>query len=63
MPIAQINIIEGRTDEQKENLIVEVTDAIVRSLGAPIQSVRIIINEMPKQHFGIAGESVKKLGK
>ena len=63
MPIAQINIIEGRTDEQKENLISEVTDAIVRSLGAPIQSVRVIINEMPKQHFGIAGESVKKLGK
>ncbi|GAC33290.1 2-hydroxymuconate tautomerase [Alteromonas sp. KS69] len=63
MPIAQINIIEGRTDEQKEALISEVTDAIVRAIGAPKPSVRIIINEMPKQHFGIAGESVKKLGK
>jgi len=63
MPIAQINIIEGRSDEQKEALIAEVTDAIVRSLDAPKQSVRVIINEMPKQHFGIAGESAKKLGK
>jgi len=63
MPIAQINIIEGRSDEQKEALISEVTAAIVRSLGAPQQSVRVIINEMPKQHFGIAGESAKKLGK
>lgn len=63
MPIAQINILEGRTDEQKEALIHEVTDAIVRSLDAPVESVRVIINEMPKQHYGIAGQSVKKLGR
>ncbi|MFO7527836.1 MAG: 4-oxalocrotonate tautomerase [Marinobacter sp.] len=63
MPVAQINILEGRTDEQKEMLISEVTDAISRSLGAPVENVRIIITEMPKQHFGIGGQSVKKLGR
>ncbi|TVT31735.1 MULTISPECIES: 4-oxalocrotonate tautomerase [Marinobacter] len=63
MPIAQINILEGRTDEQKEALIHEVTDAIVRSLDAPVESVRVIINEMPKQHFGIAGQSAKQRGR
>ncbi|BAW26925.1 4-oxalocrotonate tautomerase (plasmid) [Pseudomonas putida] len=45
MPVAQINILEGRSDEQKEMLIREVTDAISRSLGAPVESVRIIITE------------------
>ena len=63
MPVAQINILEGRLDEQKETLIREVTDAISRSLGAPVESVRIIITEMPRQHFGIGGQSVKKLGR
>ena len=63
MPVAQINILEGRSDEQKEALIREVTDALCRSLGAPVESVRIIIKEMPKQHFGIGGQSAKKLGK
>jgi len=63
MPIAQINIMEGRTDDQKEALIREVTNAIMKSIDAPEQSVRVIINEMPKQHFGIGGESAKKLGK
>lgn len=63
MPIAQINMMEGRTDEQKEALIQEVTDAIVRALDAPEESVRVLINEMPKQHFGIAGQSAKKLGR
>ncbi|WP_269621389.1 2-hydroxymuconate tautomerase [Zhongshania sp. BJYM1] len=63
MPVAQINILEGRSDEQKEMLIREVTDAISRSLGAPVESVRIIITEMPKQHFGIGGQSTRKLGR
>ena len=63
MPIAQINILEGRTDEQKEALIKEVSEAIVRSLDAPIESVRVIINEMHKQHFGIGGRSAEKLGR
>ena len=61
MPIAQIHILEGRTDEQKEALIREVSDAIVRALGAPLPSVRVIISEMPKAHFGIGGEPVSKL--
>ncbi len=63
MPIATINLVEGRTDEQKERLIEKVTLAIHEAIDAPIASVRIILNEMPKQHFGIAGESVKKMGR
>lgn len=63
MPIATINIIEGRSDEKKELLIEKVTLAIHESLDAPIESIRVMLNEMPKQHFGIAGKSAKKLGK
>lgn len=63
MPIVQIHIIEGRTDEQKERLIEKMTQAIVEALEAPEQSVRVIITEMPKQHFGIAGKSAKALGR
>jgi len=63
MPIATINIIEGRSDEKKEELISKVTQAIHEAIDAPIPSIRIILNEMPKQHFGIAGQSVKKMGK
>lgn len=63
MPIAQINIMEGRTDEQKERLIRSVTTAIMESLDAPETSVRVLINEMPKANFGIAGQSAHKLGR
>lgn len=63
MPIAQLYILEGRSDEVKEALIAEITEAMVKTLGAPREVVRVIITEMPKQHFGMGGNSAKKLGK
>ncbi|BFM05097.1 MULTISPECIES: 2-hydroxymuconate tautomerase [Gammaproteobacteria] len=63
MPIAQLYIIDGRTDEQKETLIQEVSEAMARSLDAPMDRIRVMITEMPKQHFGIGGQSAKKLGR
>jgi 4-oxalocrotonate tautomerase len=55
MPIVTINILEGRTKEQKTNLIKNVSSAVMETLGAPPESVRVIINEMPFDHYGIAG--------
>jgi len=63
MPIAHINIMEGRSDEQKERLVAEVTSAISRSLDSPEQNVRVLIHELPKQNWGIGGSSAKKLGR
>ena len=63
MPIAQLYIVEGRSDEQKETLIQDVSAAMAGSLDAPMERIRVIITEMPKQNFGIAGQSVKKLGR
>ncbi|MHB0766273.1 2-hydroxymuconate tautomerase [Stutzerimonas sp. NM35] len=61
MPIAQIHILEGRSDTQKETLIREVSEAISRALDAPLANVRVIITEMPKNHFGIGGEPASKV--
>ena len=61
MPIAQLYILEGRTDQQKERLIREVSEAMSRSIDSPIERVRVIITEMPKSHFGIAGEPASKV--
>ncbi|MDN7906746.1 MULTISPECIES: 2-hydroxymuconate tautomerase [Burkholderiaceae] len=63
VPVAHLYILEGRDDDKKERLIAEVTEAIHRSLDAPLESVRVIITEMPKAHFGIGGQSAKKRGR
>lgn len=60
MPFIQINILEGRSPEKKERLIHDVTELVSEVLEAPKESVRVMINEMQAEHWGIAGESVKK---
>jgi len=63
MPFAQIYMIEGRTAEQKQAVIEKVTQALVDAVGAPKENVRVWIQELPKENWGIAGQSAKALGR
>ncbi|GAB2182439.1 2-hydroxymuconate tautomerase family protein [Denitratisoma sp. agr-D3] len=63
MPVCQIHLMEGRTPEQKRMLIAKVTEAICKSVDVKPEGVRIIITEMPKEHFGIAGKSAAEQGR
>ena len=63
MPFAQIYMIEGRTEEQKRAVIKEVTEALERAVGAPKQNIRVWIHDVPKEKWGIAGESALDLGR
>lgn len=63
MPIIQTFLLEGRSREQKAGFIRAVTDAAVETLGVPVESVRVIITEMPKTDFGIAGRTAQELGR
>lgn len=58
MPLVQITIMEGRSDEKKERMIKEVSEAVSNSLDAPMENIRVLINEIPSSHWGIAGQSV-----
>lgn len=60
MPIVNIQLIAGRTAEQKEALIKSVTDACVESINCTPESVRILLSDVDIQDFGVAGESVAK---
>jgi 4-oxalocrotonate tautomerase len=63
MPIAQIQILQGRPAEAKEALIRAVTAAIVESLGVKPESVRVILQEIAAEHWGIGGVTAKELGR
>lgn len=56
MPIVKIDMLEGRSEEQKNKLFREVTDAIVRTIDARPESVTIILNEQPLVNLGKAGK-------
>jgi len=63
MPFAHIFMIEGRSEEQKAAVIEKVSQALVEATGAPIANVRVWIQEVPKENWGIAGVSAKSLGR
>lgn len=56
MPIVQMEILKGRTVEQKRQTVKEVTEAICKNLVCPPEAVTIIIREMEKEHYAKAGE-------
>ncbi|MES9878726.1 MAG: 2-hydroxymuconate tautomerase [Candidatus Sedimenticola sp. 1PA] len=57
MPLIQASIIQGRTPEQKNAFLERVTAAAVETLNAKPETVRVIINEVPAEHWGIGGVS------
>ncbi len=63
MPFAQIYMLEGRTEEQKKAVIEKVTQALVEAVNAPVNTVRVLIQEVPSTNWGIAGVSAKDLGR
>ena len=64
MPLAQVSLLEGATEEQKRAVIAKVTAALGESLGAPPASVRVLITELPSLNWGVGGVPVKDhLGK
>ena len=63
MPIANIQILAGRPAEARRALIQAVTAAIVESLQVKPESVRVIVQEVPPEHWGIGGVSAKEPGR
>ncbi len=56
MPIIQVHLIEGRSVDQKRKLVSEMTSAVVKSLDVPPDAVRIILQDMSKEDYAIAGK-------
>lgn len=56
MPLVQINLLEGRTPEQKKALLEAVTEAVQRSIGASLPSIRVWLQEFPATDYMAAGE-------
>lgn len=61
MPFAHVQIVEGRDEEQKAELIRQISDAIRNSIGAPRDTVRVVIQEVPETHWGVGGRSLREL--
>ena len=56
MPYVTVKMLEGRTEDQKKALVEKVTLAVEETTGAPKEKIVVFIEEMPKNHYAIAGK-------
>lgn len=55
MPVVHIHMIEGRDITKKRALAKKVTEAVCESLETKPEKVRVIIHDMPRSDYAIAG--------
>lgn len=61
MPILNVQISQGSSALQKTALLQKMTQAVVDSVGAPLASIRIVLQEVPPEHVMVAGEIGKEM--
>lgn len=62
MPLVHISMMTGRSVEQKKGLIRDVAEAVVKNCAVKPEQVRVIIQEIPPEHWSIAGVSMAERG-
>ncbi|HLW49097.1 MAG TPA: 2-hydroxymuconate tautomerase [bacterium] len=55
MPVVRIEMYEGRSIEQKRELVRGVTDVVARVTGNPADAVHVIIEEIKRENWSIGG--------
>lgn len=61
MPYVSIRITsDGVTSDQKSQVIARVTDALVEVLGKDPAGCHVVIDEVPLENWGYAGQSVRE---
>ena len=61
MPYVTVKMLEGRTDEQKRNLVEKVTEAVKETTGASEEKIVVFIEEMRKEHYAVAGNRLSDM--
>ncbi len=61
MPNIEMFIVEGYSNEKKAELIEALTAATVTAISAPVESVRIMLTEIPEKNFGVAGVTIAQM--
>jgi 4-oxalocrotonate tautomerase len=58
MPLVEVTLVEGRTPEQLRTLISRLTAAVVDSVEAPKDNVRVVLREIPATHWAAGDVTV-----
>jgi 4-oxalocrotonate tautomerase len=60
MPIVEVKMWKGVSEEAVERIISGITKVFV-DLGIPERAVEVVVQEIPKAHWGIGGKQASKV--
>ena len=55
MPMIRVELLEGRTPEQKKNLVTALTQAVVETLGSKPESVDVVLFDVKRSDWATGG--------
>lgn len=61
MPIVRIETWEGKTEEQKQRLIEEVSKCVADILDVNVEHIHVVIFDVPKTNWGMRGRQASKM--
>jgi len=57
MPLIQISLVEGRDEEAIKRCIKEVARTVHQTLGAPLATIRVVVQQVPPSHWGVGDQT------
>ena len=56
MPIIRVEMVNGRSDEQKKALAKQLTSAFVETCGGNAEAIHVVITEIDKSDWAVGAE-------
>jgi 4-oxalocrotonate tautomerase len=61
MPVINVQMLSGRTPEQKSALVSALAEVTQQLLGVPEDAVRVILTETPPENWGVGGRTMAEI--
>ena len=61
MPVVTVNWLEGRSREQKQELVSEITRVVHQIGGSPPERITVVVHDVPSENWGRGGQLVSSL--
>lgn len=60
MPIVRVEMIEGRTEDQKQRLSEIITRAMVEVAGSKSEETYVVFEDVPSRNWAVGGKLVSR---
>lgn len=60
MPLIEVTLVAGRSPDQLRQLITSITEAVVSSVDAPREAVRVVLREVPASHWAAGDVTIEE---